>query len=307
LVAVSKDLVTGVLVVLGAGGLLGGAIVALRPVLLRLVGRIAARRDAAPIPPEWFPLIEQQVPAVRVLNIEGRTRLLRAARELITTRRWEGCGGLTLTTEMQLIIAAQACLLTLGLGGEPYPNLRTVLVYPHTFVPRRARDIRKWKLASVPEPEHPELGEAWGNGIVVLAWSSVVTGAADPTDGHNLVLHEFAHELAFEHHLTPMGPGGSSPTIVNAEDWRRVLSQSYERFCSEVEAGVPTVLDRYAATNEAEFFAVATEVFFEKPGDLRVAYPELYAQLQHVYRRDPAAFSPGPTATETAPVPRARA
>jgi Mlc titration factor MtfA (ptsG expression regulator) len=289
-VAPSRDFVTGVLVVLAAGALLGGAIVALRPVLLRLVARAAARRDAAPIPPEWFPLIDRQVPAVRVLTVAQRTRLLRAARELMTTRRWEGCGGLTLSTEMQLIIAAQACLLTLGLPGDPYPNLRTVLVYPHTFVPRRARDIRKWMPGSVPEPERAELGEAWGNGIVVLAWASVLTGAADPADGQNLVLHEFAHELAFEHHLTPMGLGGSNPTIVNAEDWRRVLSQSYDRFCSEVEAGAPTVLDRYAATNEAEFFAVATEVFFEKPGELRLAYPELYGQLQRVYRQDPAAI-----------------
>jgi Mlc titration factor MtfA (ptsG expression regulator) len=289
--------VTGVLVVLGAGGVLGGAILALRPVLLRLIIRAAQRRDAARIPPEWFPLIERQVPAVRVLNVEQRTRLLRAARELITTRRWEGCAGLTLTTEMQLIIAVQACLLTLGFPGEPYPNLRTVLVYPHTFVPRRAHDIRKWTLSSVPEPVSPELGEAWGNGIVVLAWAGVVAGAADPADGRNLVFHEFAHQLAFEHHLTAMVPApltGPNPAVVNQEDWLRVLAQSYERFCGEVETGAPTALAPYAATNEAEFFAVATEVFFEKPGELRLAYPELYAQLKRLYLRDPAEPLPQP-------------
>jgi Mlc titration factor MtfA (ptsG expression regulator) len=164
-------------------------------------------------------------------------------------------------------------------------------VYPHTFVPRRARDIRKWSPSSVPEPVSPELGEAWGSGIVVLAWASVVTGAADPADGRNLVFHEFAHQLAFEHHLTSMLTG-PDVAVVNAADWLRVLAQSYERFCGEVETGVPTVLHPYAATNEAEFFAVATEVFFEKPRDLRLAYPELYAQLKRLYLQDPAEALP---------------
>ena len=294
---------TGAVVVLVVGGLFTGAILALRPLLLLFIARAAARRDAAPIPLEWFRLVERHVPAVRGLTLEQRTRLLRAAKDLVATRRWEGCGGLILTTEMQLVIAAQACLLTLGSPGEPYPDLRTVLVYPHTFVPRRARDIRKWLPGSVPEPERAELGEAWGNGTVVLAWASVLTGAEDPADGRNLVFHEFAHELAFEHHLTPTNVVAElldvrvrSPDVdvVNPDDWRRVLTQSYEKLCAKVESGGPTVLDRYAATNEAEFFAVATEVFFEKPGELRSAYPELYDQLHRLYRWDPASSLLGP-------------
>jgi Mlc titration factor MtfA (ptsG expression regulator) len=152
--------------------------------------------------------------------------------------------------------------------------------------------------SSDPKPERPELGEAWGNGTVVLAWDSVLAGAKDPADGQNVVLHEFAHEVAFEHDLIPtpilaeaLGarPRGPSPTVVNPEEWQRVLAQSYEHLCTEMEMGDPTVLDRYAATDEAEFFAVATEGFFEKPAELRAAYPELYAQLVRLYRQDPAA------------------
>jgi Mlc titration factor MtfA (ptsG expression regulator) len=285
------------LVLLSAAALLAAAWLSLGPLVRASVRRTVGREQAAPIPPAWLPLIDQHVPAVRDLTPEQRSRLLAAARELLTTVHWEGCGGLALTEEMRLVIAAQACVLTLERPGERYPTLRNVLVYPGTFVPRRAVDLRKWHSDSVRQREVPELGESWNNGTVVVAWDDAVAGAGDPGDGRNVVFHEFAHQLDFEHHLAATGssipvlmgnrdaPGPKTP---EAEAWQRVLEESYERLCSEVDRGAPTVLDPYAVTNEAEFFAVATEVFFEQPRELRAAYPALYAELQQFYRQDPA-------------------
>ena len=202
---------------------------------------------------------------------------------------------MTLTEDMKLVIAAQACLLTLALPGEPFPGLREILVYPTTFVPRRVCDPRKWLQSSEPERTLPELGESWSNGVIVLSWDAVVRGAANPSDGHNAVLHEFAHELAYEYDLNP--PASVSqlvyhaewrPEVKNPERWRRVVESSYQQLCGKVEENTPNVLDRYGATNPAEFFAVATETFFERAGELRNEDPELYSLLCTFYAQDPA-------------------
>jgi Mlc titration factor MtfA (ptsG expression regulator) len=274
-----------------------GALLVLGPGVLRRVARAAARRPPAPVPAEWRATVERQVPAVGALDEDQRTRLLRAARDLVTTRTWEGCGGLALTRDMQLVIAAQACLLTFERPGDPYPTLRSILVYPRTFVPRPLRDLRKWLASSDPERAVPELGEAW-SGVVVLAWDDAVAGAADPGDGQNIVFHEFAHQLDFEHHLTSdaddlaaLMDGEVSPVVADPETWQRVLQESYDGFCGRLERGEPAVLDAYAATDPGEFFAVATEVFFEQPRALRSGYADLYEQLRTFYRQDPAGRS----------------
>jgi Mlc titration factor MtfA (ptsG expression regulator) len=265
-----------------------------------------AREEREPIPAAWQTVIEQRVPAVAALTAEQRQRLLHAVRDLITTCHWEGCGGLLLTQEMQLVIAGQACLLTLELPGEPYPNLRAVLVYPGTFRPAQALDPRKWSPASVPEPQFPELGEAWTSGTVVVAWDAARVGGEDPTDGRNLVIHEFAHLIDFQYGLARGDPDLTGllqnpaedipgPHIPGGDTWRRALAESFERHCAQIEEGTPTLLDKYAATNETEFLAVATEAFFERPGPLRAAYPQLYAHLSQFLRQDPAILTqPGP-------------
>lgn len=242
----------------------------------------------------------------RGLSEPERTKLLRGARDLIDTLHWEGCGGFLLTADMQLVIAAQACLLTLGIPGEPFPGLREVLVYPSTFVPRRVCDPRKWLAASEPQRAVPLVGQSWSNGTIVLGWEGALAGAGDPHDGHNVVFHEFAHELASEHHLTPpsvsvailpAGALGGLPTggriewrpgVPNVGAWRRVFEESYERLCAKVEAQAASVMDRYGATNHSEFFAVATEAFFERPRELMAEDQDLYSQLSAFYRQDPA-------------------
>ncbi len=282
------------LVVIATGLVLTGGWFALRPLLLRIIKRQVLRQERRPIPAQWLSLLSASVPEARHLTDPERIQLLRASRELLTTRHWEGCQGLVLSEEMQVIIATQACLLTLAMPGEPFPGLREILVYPRTFVPRSVCDPRKWLGSSEPERPLPELGESWSNGIIVLAWEA----ALKPVNGRNVVLHEFAHELAYEHDLTPTGllrPGllggiaiKRRPGVADPEKWSRVLQVSYERLCAKVESHVASVLDSYAATNVAEFFAVATEAFFGRPEDLKSEDPELYSILRTFYRQNPA-------------------
>jgi Mlc titration factor MtfA (ptsG expression regulator) len=287
------------LVLLAGAVLLGGGFLLLRPLVAKLLTLAIDREEQVPIPAEWPPLIERRVAAVRALTSEQRKRLLHAVRDLITTRHWEGCGGLVLTPEMQLVIAAQACLLTLELPGEAYPSLKSILIYPSTFVAARAVDLRKWTRASVAEAPVPELGEAWNSGTVVVAWDAAVEGGRDAADGQNVVLHEFAHLIDYQFGLTGGGFDAGAlmrdanertraPSIPGGDTWRPVLAAAFERHYVEIERGTPTLLGAYAATNDSEFFAVATEVFFEKPAELLAAYPDLYQQLAKLFRQDPA-------------------
>jgi len=128
----------------------------------------------------------------------------------------------------------------------------------------------------------------------VLAWDDVKRGAADPSDGTNLVLHEFAHQLDFEDNASDGAPALATRAEYLA--WARVMSREFRALCEADRAGTPTVLDRYGATNPAEFFAVATEAFFERPRVLRARHPELYAEFAHFFRQDPIRYSGEPTA-----------
>ena len=203
---------------------------------------------------------------------------------LILGCRWEGCAGLRLTEDMQVMIAAHACLLVLEQPGEPYPDLRNVLVYPGTFQPRRF----SWTpSADAEDPEAPSLGESWKQGVVILAWDSAEAGARDPKDGHNVVLHEFAHQLD--------ATGGQFDGVPRFPDaralasWAMMLEAQFEHLVSEAEMGTQGVLDHYGATDRAEFFAVATEAFFERPTELQLERPALYEALRRYYGQDPAA------------------
>ena len=277
------------LIGIGSALLLAAGFFVLRPLLLSMAQNDARRQAARPIPAQWSSLLDTAAPAMRHLSDEQRTLLLRASGELIGTRHWEGCQGLVLTEEMQLIIAAHACLLTLAIPGEPFPGLREILVYPATFVPRTVRDPRKWVWTNERDRPLPELGESWGNGIIVISWDAVSEGARDPSDGHNVVLHEFAHELAYEYDLTPAGVDRAwKPRVENPDHWSSTLQRAYERLDAKVAAHAATVMSEYGATDIAEFFAVATEVFFERPEELDHEDPELYDLLCTFYRQDPA-------------------
>jgi Mlc titration factor MtfA (ptsG expression regulator) len=244
------------------------------------------RRDAIrrrEFPAAWRTIIEKNVPYVAALSPEDRQELVGHVQVFLAEKRFEGCDGLQITDEVRVTIAAQACVLLLHRQTDYYPRLVSILVYPTTYlVPggRRAADGRP------PEGEQARLGESWSRDVLVLAWDSVVSGASDIRDGHNVVLHEFAHQLDQED-----GAGDGAPILPRRSmyvAWARVLGHDFDQLVRDTERHHRTLIDRYGATNPAEFFAVATETFFEKPRQLRSKHPALYGQLQAFYRQDPA-------------------
>lgn len=250
--------------------------------LLRAWKRARLRRK--PLPDAWWRIIERYVPYVRRLRVEERRALAGIIRVLMAEKHFEGCGGLEMTDEIRVTIAAQAALLVLHREGEYYPQLRTILVYPNAFV-APMKHVGPGGL--VTEAHQPRLGESWTSGAIVLSWDDVVRGAADVHDGHNLVFHEFAHQLDSED-----GGMNGAPFLGSAgryREWARVLSAEYADLQRSVARGDQVLIDRYGATNPAEFFAVVTELFFEQPVALRSRYPELYAEFRAFYQQDPAA------------------
>lgn len=183
----------------------------------------------------------------------------------LAEKHFEGCGGLVITDEARGTIAPLACVLLLHRETDYYyPNLVSILVYPTTYlVPGGQRTAD----GLVAEGDQARLGESWARDAVVLAWDSVLSGAADIHDGHNVVLHEFAHQLDQEGDASEGAPPLPRRSMYVA--WARVLGHDFDELVRETAHRRRTLLDRYGATNPAEFFAVATETFFEKPRQLR--------------------------------------
>ncbi|MBD3237033.1 MAG: hypothetical protein GF330_10035 [Candidatus Eisenbacteria bacterium] len=238
-----------------------------------------------PFPPEWLEILEGNFPFYARLSPEDQRELRGLIQVFLAEKTFEGCGGLALTDEIRVTIAAQACLLLLHRKHDDYPRLVTILVYPSAYV---ARHARPGPGGTVIEGPSARLGESWSRGVVVLAWDSVRRGAADIRDGHNVVFHEFAHELDRED-----GQAEGAPVLPRRSmyvAWARVLGEEYEKLQKAARRGRRSVLSHYGATNPAEFFAVATEAFFEKSRTLRRKHPELYEELKEFYRQDPAAL-----------------
>jgi Mlc titration factor MtfA (ptsG expression regulator) len=252
------------------------------------------RRDlrAQPVPEEWRAIISRNLPFFSRLEDADRKELLGHVHVFLAEKRFEGCAGLELTEEIQVTIAAQACLLLLHRKTDYYPRLLTILVYPSGFLVDQNRPIEGviWE-----EGKQGRLGETGlGMGSLVLAWDAARRGAADPSDGKNLVLHEFAHQLDFEDFVADGMPALGSRD--EKRSWAEVMKVEFAALRAADETGIPTLLDSYGATNPAEFFAVATEAFFERPVALRRNRPKLYDELQRFYLQDPAVYSSEPAA-----------
>ena len=239
-----------------------------------------------PFPEAWEGHLERGLAHYRWLDASEQRALRDLVQVFVAEKRWEGCGGLVLDDEIRVVIAAHACLLVLGLPHELYRNVETILVYPSTVVlpPRR---LGAFEVARAPLPgPMPILGQALRQGPVVLVWDDVVRTVRHPERGHNVVYHEFAHKLDLLD-----GSADGTPPLGSRDEYRRwaeICSREYLALRERAEQGLPTFLDAYGATNEAEFFAVATEQFFDAPVSLRQAHPDLYAVLSGFYRQDPA-------------------
>jgi MtfA peptidase len=237
-------------------------------------------------PREWRAIIERNVPLFRRMPEEDRCELLGHVHVFLAEKRFEGCGGLELTDEIRLTIAAQACLLLLHRETDYFPDLTTILVYPTEYTEHGVRHIGGDLWEEGPEDR---LGHtAMRLRALVLAWDAVARGGRPSPGGGNLVIHEFAHQLDFENRGTDGIPALDSAR--EYAEWKSVLQAELSALRAAEAAGRQTVLDTYGAMNEAEFFAVATETFFERPAVLRAHHPRLYRALQAFFRQDPAVW-----------------
>ena len=243
------------------------------------------RLRAEPFPDHWRRVIETRVPMVARLSAGDQRELLGHARVLVEEKHFEAAAGLLMRDEIRLTIAAQAAFLLLHRDTDYFPRLTSVIVYPSGYVaPDERAEDGIWS-----EGEEHLAGHTQRNlRALVLAWDDVRAGAANPGDGHNLVLHEFAHQLDFEDGSTDGTPLLESGA--QAVSWAEVFSQELEALRRAADAGEPTLLDPYGAEDPAEFFAVATETFFERGAELRQRHAKLYEELSRFYRQDPAAW-----------------
>lgn len=239
---------------------------------------------AAPFPAEWRAHAERNIPHFARLTAAEQAELLGHAQVLLAEKRFEGCDGLELTDEIRVTIAVQAARLLLHRDDDYFPTITTVLVYPaavaHTTTEHLGGGI-------VEERELGAAGLATGRlGAIILAWDSVTRGLSEPGDAHDVILHEFAHELDYQDRTFDGTPVLGSHAAYRA--WGRAMQAEFEAHQTAVDSGTRTVIDAYGATNPAEFFAVLTEHFFERPVELRERHPALYAALREFYRQDPA-------------------
>ncbi len=241
------------------------------------------RRDriaAEPFPEAWRPILEERVPFYRRLGPEERRKLEQHVAIFLAEKPIEGCGGLELTDEIRVTIAADACILLLGREHDFYPDLDVIRVYPSAYVAPAVRS----EAGVIVERLEARAGESWTRGVVVLAWDHV---AGVEGDGQNVVFHEFAHQLDQED--GPVDGAPALPSRARYVAWARVLGDEFAELSKELDEGHRTLIRAYGATSPPEFFAVVTELFFEKPAQLLREHPALYAQLRDFYGQDPAA------------------
>jgi len=252
-----------------------------------LTNRRREKLKAEKPPKEWIEILDRNFPLFGRLTPDDRKELLGHIQVFIDEKYFEGCGGLALTDEIRVTIAAQACLLLLHRDTDYYPNLTSILVYPSGYTAHESRYIGGGLWEEGPEDR---LGHTAHNlGALVLAWDAAQHGALNPSDGSNVVLHEFAHQLDFENRSADGTP--DLDTRAEYESWSRVMTAEFDRLRQSIPYEYDSVLDIYGAQNPTEFFAVATEAFFETPRALLAMHPELYGALMRYFRQDPVTYS----------------
>ena len=259
--------------------------------LLGLVGWFAWRRwltlrrnaaRAAPFPDAWRDLLERNVGLYRRLPMPLREQLHGHIHAFLHSKTFHGCDGFEITDEVRVTVAAQACMLLLNKETDYFPGFSSILIYPDTYVARSL--AHDGLIAGI--TEDVRAGESWHRGPVVLSWQDVLLGARQAGDAFNVVIHEFAHKLDEENAVSAGLPLLEDPSQYQA--WADVFSDAYDAML--VRRGSGSVLDDYGATSPAEFFAVASETFFERPQALAEKHGELYATLARYYKVDPRAW-----------------
>lgn len=218
------------------------------------------------------------LPFLAALAVDEQKHLKTLVEHFLAEKEFSAVGGLELSDEICVAIAAQGCLPILELGLAAYRDWVGIVVYPDEFVvARRIEDAD----GVVHEFDDVLSGEAWEGGPLIISWHDAQMAGT----GYNVVIHEFAHKLDMLN-----GEADGIPALhsgLTAESWDAVFISAYEDFCQRVDAGEETIIDPYASEDPAEFFAVLSENFFELPAVVNREYPALYALLRSYYRQDP--------------------
>jgi MtfA peptidase len=237
-----------------------------------------------PFPTAWEQILQNNVRVCAPLNEAEQSKLRSDMNVFVAEKNWEGCGGLVVTDEHKITIAAQACLLVLAFENEYFDLVQSILVYPDAYV-APSRSVTREGI--VLEGDSAREGEAWYRGPVILSWSDVLAGGRRQSSGHNLVWHEFAHQLDMQNGRQVDGTPKLA-TVREYERWQQVIGEEFTHLEQDCRHGRRVLLDCYGATDLGEFFAVATECFFGRPRELAHEHPSLYGILRDFYRQDPA-------------------
>jgi Mlc titration factor MtfA (ptsG expression regulator) len=235
-----------------------------------------------PFPEAWRKIIKRRIPYFGKMPADLQLQLKKHIQVFIAEKTFNGYQGIVINDEIRVTVAAQACLLLLNRKTDYYPNLQTIAIYPDAFIKKQQQTDHNGLHS---EQTSVMLGESWQFGKVILSWKHTIAGASIPDDGSNLVIHEFAHQLDQEN-----GQANGLPWLgkrVSIKHWASVFEREYQQLKQRSEQGVKSLLDDYGATDPAEFFAVASEVYFEQPQQLYRQHRSLYRQLRKYYQVDP--------------------
>lgn len=267
-----------------------------------LKNRRRAKLMQTPLPPQWSEIINRNAPLCTRLPAPLRAELEGRVQVFLAEKEFESCAGQPITDEVRVTVAALACLLLLNRENDNYPQMGSILVYPNAFrVKHRHVDEHGFET----EVDEENLGEAWERGSVILSWEDALIDAREPDDGFNVAIHEFAHQLDMED-----GYPNGTPLLADKDKyqrWQEVMTREYEALRKTAAALEHVsvkewewefrprhehieVLDVYGAEDPAEFFAVATEAFFEDALRLKDHHRELYGALSDYYCLDPASW-----------------
>lgn len=234
-------------------------------------------------PEKWQLILEKEVPYYQKLSDRYREILKQRMMVFIEEKLFEGCGGLEITDKMKVIISAYACILIIEEKSDYFPDLQTILVYPDDYV---AQIHEEDDAGIITTGSESRKGESWTMGNIVLSWRDIEENIYDENNYQNLIFHEFAHQLDQHYGLT--AGINLEGDVTQKNEWNETLAASYKDLRRKIKQRSRSVLDEYGASEPAEFFAVATEAFFENPIRLKKENSKLYKQLINFYKIDPA-------------------
>lgn len=233
---------------------------------------------ARPFPAEWESTLRGNASFFWQLSPSEQAHVRHAIQIFVAEKNWEGCGGQPMSDVQRVTIAAQMARMTLGQRQETFDDVLSILLYPDTYL-AKSQDLIG---STIVEGDSARLGEAWYRGPVILSWVDVLATAREENYGHNVVIHEFAHQLDMRNGRHADGiPPIEDPQ--QAQQWLAIAQRDFQRLIALCRSGTHSVLDCYGTTNQAEFFAVASEAFFELPEQLQSEWPDLYNLLSRFY------------------------